>query len=209
MPVRSTNPRDRAREHARRDILLAAADVFARRGYAAATLAELAEAAGFAAPSLYRYFESKEEIVRCLVDLLLGELGATFEAPVDPGLPLAARLQALFTAQARLAGQHQHLIALLRLPDAGEALAAARRRLGGQHAGMTFYEQRMTVWLRRNARKAELRVAPDAAATALAGLAFAFLARPDGAATDAERGRVLVDVVLLGIAASTDGRHGA
>ena len=55
----STARRERVRERARRDILESAARVFARRGYAAATLAELAQASGYAAPSLYRYFGSK------------------------------------------------------------------------------------------------------------------------------------------------------
>src|SRR5574341_676438 len=97
MPIRqpSGGPRERAKQHARRDILLAAAGVFARRGYAAATLQELAEAAGFAAPSLYRYFRSKEEIFRSLVELVIGEVEATFQARVDRARPLGARLEGL------------------------------------------------------------------------------------------------------------------
>jgi len=212
MTVRSSgpSPRERAREHARKDILLAAAEVFARRGYAAATLAELAEAAGFAAPSLYRYFESKEEIFRSLVDLLLEEFGGTFEAPADPGSPLPARLQALFAVQAKLAVHHRHLIALLRLPDATEALVAVRRRLGGTHAGIAFYEERVAGWLKRNTRKGELRVPAAVAATALAGLAFAFLSCPDDRpGADPEQQRILIDLVLNGIAAPLDGRRGA
>jgi AcrR family transcriptional regulator len=202
--------KERAREHARRDILLATAEVFARRGYEAATLAELAEAAGFAAPSLYRYFESKEEIFRCLVDLLLAEFGATFEAPAHAELPLASRLLTLFSEQSKLAHHHRNMIALLRLPDAGEALAAARRRLGGPHAGIAFYEERMRDWLRRNVRKGDLRVPPALAASALAGIAFAFLACPEGEpGSEPDRLRGLVDLLLHGIAAPPDGRRGA
>ncbi len=83
----SASRRERAREHARRDILLAAAGVFARRGFAAATLAQLAEAAGFAAPSLYRYFASKEEILRSLLEMLASEIAATFDDPKTPSMP--------------------------------------------------------------------------------------------------------------------------
>jgi len=213
MPIRNATAgrRERAREHARRDILVAAADVFARRGYAAATLVELAEAAGFAAPSLYRYFESKEEIFRSLVDLLVGEFGATFEAPADRDLPLGARLAVLFDAQARLAHHHRNLLALLRLPDAAPALAEARERLGTPHAGIAFYEERMRGWLRRNAARGELRVAPDAAARAIAGLAFAYLACTEAGAPPDGRARDLVDTVLHGIAAPAleSGRRGA
>src|SRR6266568_6758669 len=96
MSVRaSADRRERSRERSRRDILLASAEVFARRGFASATLAELAEAAGYAPASLYRYFTSKEEIFRSLLELVEGEFAATFEEPVDDGAPLAARLEAL------------------------------------------------------------------------------------------------------------------
>jgi AcrR family transcriptional regulator len=214
MSIRSTataSRRERAREHTRRDILVAAAEVFARRGYAAATLAELAEAAGFAAPSLYRYFQSKEEIFRSLIDLLLGEFGATFEAPADRALPLGARLAVLFDAQARLAEHHRNLLALLRLPDAAPALQDARERLGGPHAGIVFYEERMRGWLRRHAGRGELRVPAEVASRALAGLAFTFLACTEAGDPPDGRARDLVDAVLFGIAAPAPegGRRGA
>ena len=217
MPIRSSAPavptrRERAREHARRDILLAAAEVFARRGYAAATLSELAEAAGFAAPSLYRYFGSKEEIFQSLLELLAEDFGATFLGPADPSLPLAARLQGLFAEQAKLAQRehHRHMIALIRLPDASAALAALGKKLDGRSAGLAFYEQHMAGWLQRNVRKGELRFPPAVAARAVAGLAFAFLGCPDdGAAPDPDVPRQLADLVLNGIAAPHDGRRGA
>jgi AcrR family transcriptional regulator len=204
--------RERARELARRDILLAAAEVFSRQGYASATLQELAEAAGFAAPSLYRYFQNKEEIFRSLVDLLVEDFGATFEAPVDPSLPLAQRLEALFAEQARLANaeHHRHMIALLRLPDAAAALAAAGRKTDARHAGLAFYEARVTGWLQRNVKKGELRVALELAATAIAGLAFAFMGCPDERSIpDPARTRALVDLVVNGVAAPINGRRGA
>ena len=130
---RNTSParsrQEKAREQARRDILLAAAGVFARRGYAAATLAELAKAAGFAAPSLYRYFESKEEIFRSLVELMKADLLATFEAPVDAATPLAARLEALLTSQIELTRSRRDVMALLAstLEAPGSPIAAEMR----------------------------------------------------------------------------------
>ncbi|MFT3914730.1 MAG: helix-turn-helix domain-containing protein [Anaeromyxobacteraceae bacterium] len=217
MAIRSTEPsvpsrRERAREHARRDILLAAAEVFSRRGYAAATLQELAEAAGFAAPSLYRYFGSKEEIFQSLLELLAEDFGATFTTPADPSLPLTVRLQALFAEQAKLATRehHRHMIALIRLPDASEALAALGKKLGSRHTGLAFYERHMAGWLHRHVKKGELRLPTPMAARAIAGLAFAFLGCPeDGAAPDPDLPRQLADLVLNGIAAPIDGRRGA
>src|SRR5512141_602561 len=155
MPIRSSSDRrERAREHTRRDILLAAADVFARRGYAAATLAELAEASGFAAPSLYRYFESKEQIFRSLVALFVREVDATFEEPVDETLPLAGKLEALLRAQAKTVQPFRS--AFVVLDAAGPELAEVLPQLRSPRAGLDYYESRLAPWLRRHAPKGEL-----------------------------------------------------
>lgn len=211
MVIRSSNSarRERAREHTRRDILLAAAEVFARRGYAASTLAELAESAGFAAPSLYRYFESKEEIFRSLVDLLLEELQATFDEPVDRTLPLAARLEALLRAQLRLAETRREIF---RIVDDGAASGAPipePHRRPNPRAGLTIYAEWMLAWLRRNASAEELRVAPELAARTLAGIAFSFHGCNTDEGPALETARAIVDLALNGIAAPKNGRRGA
>jgi AcrR family transcriptional regulator len=209
MPIRSSDARrERAREHTRRDILLAAADVFARRGYAAATLAELAEAAGFAAPSLYRYFESKEEIFRSLVELLVEEVQATFDEPVDPALPLPARLETLLRAQARVAESRRAAIRLVH--DAGpDAPLPEGLRVRGPRVGLAYFEAQMRGWLTRNATAAELRVPPALAARVLAGIALAFHGCNDEPASPLESARTVVDLALNGIAAPRNGRRGA
>ncbi len=209
MPVRGSTSRRRARarEHARRDILLAAAGVFARRGFAAATLAELAAAAGFAAPSLYRYFESKEEIFRSLVEMLLREMDATFDEPVDRRLPLAARMEALLRAQFRLAEMHRSAFAVLQNP--GLDLPAGMQRLRSPRAGLAFYETRVRGWLRRNASRAELRHTPGVVSRAFAGVAFAFGHCADGVEPARRRIQLAVDLVLNGIAVPAPRRRGA
>ncbi len=208
MPIRqAVARRERAREHTRRDILLAAAEVFARRGYAAATLAELADAAGFAAPSLYRYFESKEQIFRSLVELMVRELDATFEEPVDRGRPLAARLEALLRAQARLAETFRSAFAVLH--RAGADLPAVAE-LRSPRAGMDYYEARILEWLRRNAARHELRHPTEVAACAFAGIAFAFHERAgDAEPPQPERLRLIVELALHGFAAPVPRRRGA
>jgi AcrR family transcriptional regulator len=200
MSVRGTeNRRERARERARQDILIAAAEVFARRGFAAATLADLAEAAGFAAPSLYRYFSSKEQIFRSLVELVEVEIRATFEAPVDRSTPLAGRVEALLRAQYRLAEHRRAIFELLLAPPSdlpGDRGAPAR------DPGLYRYEDLLLEWLRRHASRAELRVPLELAARAIAGVAFAFHRRPAPGEVDAaERARVVADLVLNGAGA--------
>jgi AcrR family transcriptional regulator len=192
-----------AHQRVRREILLAAAGVFARRGYASATLAGLAEAAGYAPPSLYRYFKSKEEIFSSLTELLKAELEATFEAPVDRTLPLEARLEALLHAQFTLVRERREVFAvLLSDPPAGEAGPA---RLADMRAGLAIYEAQMAGWLRRHAARRELRCSVELAARALSGISHAFhqfqVHGGAGAASPADQAHRVVDLALHGISA--------
>jgi AcrR family transcriptional regulator len=190
-------------QRVRQEILLAAAGVFARRGYASATLADLAEAAGYAPPSLYRYFRSKEEIFSSLTELLKGELRATFEAPVDRALPLKARLVVLLQAQLMLVRERREVFAvLLSDPPAGEA---GPPRLADMRAGLASYEAQLAGWLRRHALRRELRCSVELAARALAGISHAFhqsqVHGGAGSAPPADQARRVVDLALHGISA--------
>jgi AcrR family transcriptional regulator len=74
------------------EILDAAMDVFARQGIEAATMAEVARAADLSAGAIYRYYPSKEELVRAVFaqcELHSTELFAQARAEAD-GSPLAA-----------------------------------------------------------------------------------------------------------------------
>jgi len=208
MVIRSSDARrERAREHTRRDILLAAAEVFAARGYAAATLAELAEASGFAAPSLYRYFASKEEIFRSLVELLVEEMQATFDEPIDRSLPLSVRIETLLRVQARLAESRRAAFRLVH--DAGTDAPLPPVLKPGPRAGLAFFESRLLEWLRRNTAPSELRVPVELAARTLAGVAYAFHSCDDSDLSPVDSARTVVDLALNGIAAPNDGRRGA
>jgi len=202
-PSPAQTRQQRTHERTRREILLAAAGVFARHGYAAATLADLAEAAGYAPPSLYRYFKSKEEIFSSLTELLKAELSATFDQPVDRAQALPSRLEALLEAQFALVRERREVFAVLLsyrpVAEAGPAPLADVR------AGMAIYEAQMTAWLRRHAARRELRCPVELAARALAGLAHAFHhCQVHGGADSAppvEQARRIVDLALHGIGA--------
>jgi AcrR family transcriptional regulator len=195
----------RLRDHARvrREVLLSAASVFARNGYAAATLADLAEAAGYAPPSLYRYFRSKEEIFVSLMELLKAELFATFEAPVEAGLPLQARLEALLSAQFALVRERREVFAVLL--SERPALPHGSRPIPDLRAGVALYEMQIAGWLRRHVDPRELRCTVELAARALAGLGNAFhhcqVTQVD-ATSPAEQARQVVDLALHGVLAT-------
>jgi AcrR family transcriptional regulator len=194
---------EKAREQARRDILLAAAQVFARRGYAASTLAELAQAAGFAAPSLYRYFGSKEEIFRSLVELVKADLQATFDAPVEAG-PLPARLERLLTIQLEMATSRREIFALLLTTPPAEL--GGLRHVPDYRTGASLYERHLTEWMERHVAPGELRAPTAQAARALAAISHAFhhahIFAPREGFDPAVEARLVVDLALRGIAAT-------
>jgi AcrR family transcriptional regulator len=185
----STARRERTREHVRRDILESAARVFARRGYAAATLAELAEAAGYAAPSLYRYFGSKEEIFESLLALVSAEIQEVFDAPVDRAVPLPARLAALFGSLHRVARERGDTMDLLAAQVDAEERQAHLERL-------------LETWLRRHVGRRELRVPLPLAARAMAGILFALRHGNGRTGTDpGQMASAAADLVLHGVSA--------
>ncbi len=60
--------RERRRELTRTALIEAAADLFARRGFHATSLEEIAHAAGFTRGAIYKNFRSKEEILLAVVE---------------------------------------------------------------------------------------------------------------------------------------------
>lgn len=185
----ATARRARAHERARRDILESSARVFARRGYAAATLAELADAAGYAPPSLYRYFRSKEAIFESLREMLHSEFQAIFEVPVDRTQPLATRLATLFvTLYRHHAGRFEVLQPL-----------EAQGNLDESHAAL---EEFLLGWFKRNVPRAELRVPAAVAARVAAGILLAQKNAVEREGGDpAELARTIADLFLHGVSA--------
>jgi AcrR family transcriptional regulator len=77
----------RRRELTRRSLLEAAAAVFAREGFHAASLDEVAAAAGFTKGAVYSNFKSKEDLFLALLDDRLEENVAAVQAARDADSP--------------------------------------------------------------------------------------------------------------------------
>ena len=90
-----------ARAARREDILDAARQVFAERGFRGTTIADIAEAAGIALGTIYLYFKSKDDVFAALSQRL-GELisHAFLEPPTEPTLDgvVRGRVRDVFTA---------------------------------------------------------------------------------------------------------------
>ncbi len=75
-------------------LLDAAADVFARQGFAAATLDGIAELAGFTRGAVHHHFGSKEEMFLAVIARRDEELLASYEPIADESLPPDPRVNA-------------------------------------------------------------------------------------------------------------------
>lgn len=158
----------------RRKLLAAAERIFARDGFEAARLADIAALAGYTRGAFYAHFKSKEDIFFALLELWVGrriaEVNAVLESHADP----AARLRALREHYAQTATDRR--LALLSLefklfairhPEAHARLRARQRPLR-ECAGNI---------LRRLAKDAgaHLAISGVAAATGLSSLSNALL----------------------------------
>jgi AcrR family transcriptional regulator len=146
-----------------RKLLTAAEKIFARDGFEAARLADIAALAGYTRGAIYAHFESKEDIFFALLELWvgrrIGEVNAVLESHSDP----AARLRALREHYARTACDRR--LALLSLEF---KLFAIRHPKA--HARLRARQRP----LRENAGSILRRVAKDAGANpAISGLAAA------------------------------------
>ncbi len=76
----------------RQQILAAARDVFAKRGYHAAKIDEIVAAAGVARGTFYLYFEDKRGIFEEIVDRAFARLGMAITR-VDPAAPVEDQIK--------------------------------------------------------------------------------------------------------------------
>ena len=76
----------------------AAMRVIARKGMAAATMAEIAAEAGIAKGTIYLYFRDRDELVAKTFDTAMGELTQRVDSALDPNGSLEENLRRTLTA---------------------------------------------------------------------------------------------------------------
>jgi len=93
----SLSRKERERARHRREILAAAERIFAAKGYAAATMEEIAREAEFAIGTLYTFFKSKEELYSQVIADFVEQFMAEFRRQVlsqdDPEEALAVLIR--------------------------------------------------------------------------------------------------------------------
>jgi AcrR family transcriptional regulator len=105
----------------------AAARVFERRGYADATLADIASEAGVSKPTVYQYVESKQRLLEIIVEQLIYPLRDGITAIVTTDADPAVKLDAYITLHVSAACRHQVYFQVL-LADRRQLSETARRQ---------------------------------------------------------------------------------
>ena len=120
----------------RQAILAAASQMLAEQGTAAIQIAPIAERAGIAAGTVYRYFPSKTALVAAVVSgLSEQEIAALEEAAAGAPGPLSALAAAITTFAMRAMARRRLVLALMAEPIEPEldgALASYRRALAAE-----------------------------------------------------------------------------
>jgi AcrR family transcriptional regulator len=147
MPVDRLTP-ERRRAMTRNALIEAAADVFARRGFHAASLDEIAETAGFTRGAIYSNFGGKEDLMIAVLDLFTEQQLEAFGAAVDPAAGGSAAERSAAAASVWTATQREQNLAALSLemrvyairnPEFRKRLAESERR--NQQRIAEFIEQ--------------------------------------------------------------------
>ncbi|GAA3956093.1 TetR/AcrR family transcriptional regulator [Actinomadura viridis] len=148
-----STPRKRPRQQRSREtyeaVLDAAAELFARHGYAAATTNKIAERAGVSIGSLYQYFPDKDALLYALGERHLaraveglGELFGRLRAE-RPGLEATVRVLVEAVAAWHAADPEMHRLLYDQAPRPPEAAAELRRLQGAVAAEVEHHLRRL------------------------------------------------------------------
>ena len=130
-------PRGRSKgyELQRETILARAAELFARRGYTATSMNEVAEACGVSKPSLYHYVRDKHQLLAEIAEAHIGRLLALVAeaeaAEPAPERRLRRLIEAFLAAYAGSQAEHRVLTEDVRflLPDERQRVLDGQRRV--------------------------------------------------------------------------------
>jgi AcrR family transcriptional regulator len=105
-------PDARRQEQRRSEILKAATTVFARVGFAATDVQEIADLAGVGKGTVYRYFPSKEELFLATIDLGMRRLTTTVDSAAARAADPLTRIESAIKAYLAYFDQHPEIIEL-------------------------------------------------------------------------------------------------
>lgn len=191
-----------------REVLDAAATIFAEKGYAGASTRDIAERLGIRQASLYYYFPSKEAALAAICEIGVKDFIANLERIIAEPIPVADKLRAAIA---------NHLAPLRTHPDADYVCVFLRHRRelpnGPRQAVAALahaYQDLIERLFREGVESRQLRadLDPHLATLALLGLCNSVITNrgiPRSSTVDAmieEYARILIGGVVAGSAAA-------
>ena len=160
MPAFAARPLAKA-QRTRAAILAAAERLFARRGYAATRLEDVAEAMGLKRAALFYHFRDKQALYDAAIEDAFGTLVARLDAAFSAPTPIATRIERAVDAWADAIAERPTLARLiLRHAAEAEALAPEQVAAHERDALRTVHEMRVALELLLD-RLPELRFDPE------------------------------------------------
>lgn len=201
---------ERAREARKTEILEAAEKVFAHKGYHEASVAEIAEAADYAAGSIYLYFKGKQELFFTMLERKFQELRSLVETEASrEGAPIE-RLRGVVAAVLGFFERNREFLKLY-ISYSSDFEWNIRDELGqGVFAVYLRYVEVMIGLVEEGVQKGELRLlGPQKMGRALIGMINAFifqsLREPHHYSLSRETGLIL-EIFLRGCHCGEDGQ---
>ncbi len=97
----------------KRSVLVgAAAEVFARQGFAATRVSDIAECAGVGKGTVYEYFSSKEELFFAVFEWMKQEIRSRVDAVVNESSNAKDILMAIFHSSAEIVTEHREIFSM-------------------------------------------------------------------------------------------------
>jgi AcrR family transcriptional regulator len=175
--------RQRRKAELRERILVAARDLFVKVGYDAFSMRKLADQVGCSAGNLYLYFESQEQLFRCLLDESFAELERELRVAMTSSHDPVSQLRH---------GMRAYVDFGLRHPDAYRMAFLVRRpRQRGEiepHAAFETLRTGVRACIAaRRFRRIDVELASQALWTALHGVTSLMVQLPEFPWADADR----------------------
>ncbi len=168
-PGRQSAPQ-RRKAQTRKRLLAAARTVFAAHGYEAASVAQIAEAAGVSKGALYVHFDSKEALFRDILLDYVRQRSAATAARLQPDMPLQTAIEQIIRSawEMQCGGGSCALLST-------EFFALARRSAWGQEAMASIFThctQVLAAFLDQARARGQVRAQVDSHTTARLMLAL-------------------------------------
>ena len=106
--VASTTAKERLQQ-----IFQGACEVITRKGFAEATVRDIATAAGMPVPTMYQYINSKEDLLFLIYETYMGDINARVKASISAGMPPREKLENAIRANIRSNDEYHRYVKVM------------------------------------------------------------------------------------------------